>query len=102
MYAVFLFLKVIYQGNCKTVNFQCSDKRHKANHSAENRDEKLWSIQKYVNLLNAGAFLVHELPPLVFKRFSTTVHYSVMTQMILTYIKIFQILNVNLLTYLKF
>ena len=38
-------------------------------------------------------FLVHELSPLVFKRFSTTIHCSVMPQMSLTFINIFQILR---------
>ena len=47
-------------------------------------------------------FLVHELSPLVYKRFSTTMHCSMMPQMILTFINIFQILNINLLMYLKF
>ena len=45
---------------------------------------------------------VHELSPLVFKRFSITMNYSVMPQMILTFIHIFQILNIYLLMYLKF
>ena len=49
-----------------------------------------------------GPLSVHELPPLVFKRFSTTMHYYVMPQMILTFINLFQILNINLLMYLKF
>ena len=38
-------------------------------------------------------FSVHELPPLVFKTFLTTMHNSVMTQIILTSRNIFQILN---------
>ena len=88
------YLKVICQENCKSVNFQCSDK---ANHSAENRDKNLGPFKSYVNLFHAEAFLVHELPPLVFKRFSTTMYYSVMTKMILTFIiNIFQTLIINL------
>ena len=34
---------------------------------------------------------MHELSPLVFKRFSITLHYSVMMQMILAFINTFQI-----------
>ena len=45
---------------------------------------------------------MHDTALLVFIRFSTTMHYSVMTQMILTFINIFQILNINLLIYLNF
>ena len=59
-------------------------------------------FKSYVNLFHAEAFLVHELSPLVFKIFSTTMHYTVMTKMILTFINIFQTLNINLLMYLKF
>ena len=46
-------------------------------------------------------FTVHELPPLLFKRFSTIMHYSVMSQMILTSMNISQILKIDLLIYLK-
>ena len=56
----------------------------------------------YVNLFNVEAFFVHKLPPLDFKRFSTILHYSVMTQMILAFINTFQTLNINLLMNLKF
>ena len=52
--------------------------------------------------LMQGPFLVHELSPLVFKRFSTSMYYYVMPQMILTFINMFQILNIDLLMYLKF
>ena len=54
-------------------------------------------IQNYVNLLNVEAFFVRELPPIVFKRFSATLYYSVMIQMILALINTLQILNINLL-----
>ena len=58
-------------------------------------------FKSYVNLFNAR---VHELTPLVFKTFSTKMHYSVMKQMILTFnkyisylkyysINVFEILN---------
>ena len=47
--------------------------------------KKLCPFIIYVNLFNAGAFPVHELSLLVFKRFSTTMLYSVMPQMILTF-----------------
>ena len=46
-------------------------------------------------------FSVHELSPLVFKRFSIIMHYFMMTQMILTFINTFQILNIKLLLYLE-
>ena len=59
------------------------------------------SFKNYINLFNVEAFFVHELPPLVFKRFSTILHYSVMTQMILAFINTFQIFNINLLMNLK-
>ena len=39
-------------------------------------------------------FAVHELLPLFFKRFSTTMHYSKMSQMTVTFIDIFQILKI--------
>ena len=58
-------------------------------------------LKNYVSVFNVEAFL-HELPPLVFKRFSTILHYSVMTQMSLAFINTFQILNINLLMKLKF
>ena len=78
-----LLLKVICQENCKNVNFRCSDKRYKDNHPAENRDKK---TRVHLNVMSIykmqRPFSVHELPLLVFERFSTTVHYSVMTQMI--------------------
>ena len=45
---------------------------------------------------------MHELPPLDFKRLSATKHYSVRSQMILTFTNILQILNIKLLNYLKF
>ena len=48
-----------------------------------------------------GPFSVHKLSPLAFKRFSATVHFFVMPQMILTFINLFQILNINLLMYLN-
>ena len=47
-------------------------------------------------------FSVHKLPLLVLKDFQPTMHYSVMTHMILIAINIFQILNINLLKYLNF
>ena len=40
-------------------------------------------------------FAVHELLPLFFKRFSTTMHYSKMSQMTVTFIDIFQILKIT-------
>ena len=46
-------------------------------------------------------FTLHELPPLPFKRFSTTLHYSVMSLIILTFINIFQNLKINLSINLK-
>ena len=52
--------------------------------------------------LMQGPFSEHELSSLVFKRFSTTMHHYVMPQLILTFITLFQILNINLLMYLKF
>ena len=53
-------------------------------------------------LMSCSGLFVHELPPLVFKRFSTTLHYSVMIQIILAVINTFRILNINLLMNLKF
>ena len=63
--------------------------------------EKLCSLKNYVNLFNVEAFFLHELPPLVFKRFSTILHYSVMTQIMLSFINTFQILNINVLMNFK-
>ena len=57
-----------------------------------------FSLKKYVSVFNEEAFL----PPLDFKRFSTILHYSVMTQMILAFINTFQILNINLLMNFEF
>ena len=45
---------------------------------------------------------VYDLPALLFERFSTTVHFFVMTQVVLNFINIIQIFNINLLMYLKF
>ena len=59
------------------------------------------SLKNYVNVFIAEAFFVHESPPLVFKQFSTILHYFVMTQMILAFINTFQILDINLLMNLK-
>ena len=64
--------------------------------------ENLCLVKKCVTLFNVEAFFVHELPPLVFKRFSATLHYSVIIQMILAFINTVQILNINLLMNLKF
>ena len=44
-------------------------------------------------MFNVEAFFVNELPPLVFKRFLTILHYFVMKQMILAFINTFQILK---------
>ena len=60
------------------------------------------SFKNSLNLFFVEALFVHDLPPLVFKRFSTILHFSVMTQMILALINTFQILNINLLMNLKF
>ena len=46
-------------------------------------------------------FTILELPPLLFKRFPTTMHYSVISQIILTFINVSQILKINLVIYLK-
>ena len=45
---------------------------------------------------------MHELPPLVFTRFSVTLHISVMIHMILAFINTFQLLKINFLMNLKF
>ena len=60
------------------------------------------SFKNYISLFNVEAFFVHELPPLVFKRFSVTLHISVMIHMILAFINTFQILKINFLMNLKF
>ena len=60
------------------------------------------SFKNYISLFNAEEFFIHELPPLVCKRFSITLHYSVMIYMTLAFINIFQTLNINLLMNLKF
>ena len=64
--------------------------------------KKSCSFKNYISLFNVEAFLVHDLPTLVFKRFSITLHYSVMIQKSLAFINTFQILNINLLMNLKF
>ena len=64
--------------------------------------KKLVFILKLSQFNFYKAFFVHELSPLVFKIFSTTLHFSVMIQMILALINTFQILNINLLMNLKF
>ena len=60
------------------------------------------SLKNYVSVFNVEVFFLHELPPLVFERFSTILHNSVMIQMILAFINTFQILNINLLMNSKF
>ena len=64
--------------------------------------KKLMFIQKLCQFISVEAFFVPELLLLDFKQFSTILHYSVMTQMILAFINTFQILNVNLIMNLKF
>ena len=68
---------------------------------AELATKKSCPFVSYVNLFNAFIFSVHELSSLDFKRFSTTMHYSVIPQMILTFINILQILNIYLFMHLK-
>ena len=73
---------------------------HKENHAALKHVKKKnnsCSFKNYVNLFDVDAFFVHEFPPIVFKRFSTRLHYSVMTQMIVAFINTFLSLNINLL-----
>ena len=78
-------------------------KRYKENRSVENCYKKnSCPFTTHVKLFNTEPFLVSELPPLLFKRFSTTTHYPVMSQMILMFTNIFQTLNINLLIYMKF
>ena len=95
-------LKIIYQENFYFFHFGCSDNRYKENHAPKNRIKKTLVHSRIISVyLNVEAFLVHELPPLVFKRFAILLHYSVMVQMILAFINTFQILNINLLMNLK-
>ena len=75
---------------------------YKENHFAENRNKTHVHSKEMSIYLTQRPFSVHELPPLVFKRFLITMHYSVMSQMILTFRNIFQISNINLLMYMKF
>ena len=63
------------------------------------------SFKNSVSLFNVEAVFVHELPPLFSKTFSTTLHNSMMKQMIqmiLAFVNTFQILNINLLMNLNF
>ena len=89
-------LKIICQENFKNFNFDVvitDTKRITLLKTASNT--RVYK-KKYVNLFNVEAFFVHELPALVFNRFSATLHYSVMTQMILAFLNTVQILNINL------
>ena len=79
-------LKIICQEKSKKINFCSNDNRYKENHAAENRIKNSCSLKNYLILIFVEAFFVHELPPLVFKRFSTTLHCSVMIQMLLAFI----------------
>lgn len=72
-------------------NFESLNNWYLEDNITENQDKKKTSDHSKVLLifLTQRHFSVHELPPLLFKKFSVTMHYYVMSQMILQNINLF-------------